>query len=146
MDFKPITEELSVDYTNESHTANFITICSLISIIISLMGGFGLVMFESQYRRHEIGIRRVLGSSITEIVKMFNIRYCKIALICFVIAVPCIVYIMNEWLKTFAYHIPLYWWVFATALLIVLPITIVTVSLRCLSAATANPIESIKSE
>ena len=110
------------------------------------MGVFGLVMFESQYRKHEIGIRRVLGSSITEIVKMFNIRYCKIALICFVIAVPCIVYIMNEWLKAFAYHIPLYWWVFATALLIVLPITIVTVSLRCLGAATANPIESIKSE
>ena len=146
MDFKPITEELSGDYTNESHTANFITMCSLISIIISLMGVFGLVMFESQYRKHEIGIRRVLGSSIPEIVKMFNIRYCKIALICFVIAVPCIVYIINEWLKAFAYHIPIYWWVFAIALLIVLPITIVTVSLRCLSAATANPIESLKNE
>ena len=110
------------------------------------MGVFGLVMFESQYRKHEIGIRRVLGSSIPEIVKMFNIRYCKIALICFVIAVPCIVYIINEWLKAFAYHIPIYWWVFAIALLIVLPITIVTVSLRCLSAATVNPIDTLKSE
>ena len=110
------------------------------------MGVFGLVMFETQYRKHEIGIRRVLGSSIGDILKIFNYKYLKIIAVCFVIAIPVTSYIINEWFKSFAYHTSLHWWVFAVALLIVLAITIVTVTLRSLSAATANPVESIKSE
>ena len=77
---------------------------------------------------------------------MFNYKYFKIIAICFVIAIPVTSYIINEWFNSFAYHTSLHWWVFAVALLIVLLITIVTVTLRSLSAATANPVESIKSE
>lgn len=146
MSFNSFDEELGSSYKKESRLSNLITIFSIISIIISLMGVFGLVMFETQYRKHEIGIRRVLGSSIGDILKMFNYKYLKIIAVCFVIAIPVTSYIINEWFKSFAYHTSLHWWVFAVALLIVLAITIVTVTLRSLSAATANPVESIKSE
>lgn len=146
MSFNSFDEELGSNYKKESQLSNLITIFSVISIIISLMGVFGLVMFETQYRKHEIGIRRVLGSSIGDIIKMFNYKYLKIIAVCFVIAIPVTSYIINEWFKSFAYHTSLHWWVFAVALLIVLAITIVTVTLRSLSAATANPVESIKSE
>lgn len=144
--FNSFDEELGSNYKKENQLAMLITIFSVISIIISLMGVFGLVMFETQYRKHEIGIRRVLGSSIGDILKMFNYKYIKIIAVCFVIAVPFTSYIISEWFNSFAYHTSLHWWVFAVALLIVMVITVVTVTLRSLSAATSNPVDSIKSE
>lgn len=146
MGFYSFDEELGSNYKKENQLAHLITIFSVISIIISLMGVFGLVMFETQYRRHEIGIRRVLGSSIGDLLKMFNYKYLKIIAVCFVIAIPVTSYLINEWFNSFAYHTSLHWWVFAVALLIVLAITVVTVTLRSWSAATANPVESIKTE
>ena len=123
-----------------------ITTGSVLAILISLMGVFGLVLFETQYRRKEIGIRRVIGASIEEILMLFNKKFFIIILICFIIAVPLSVYAIRFWLSSFQYKIPVFWWVFAIALSIVLIITIITVTARSWKAATENPVKSIKTE
>ncbi len=110
------------------------------------MGVFGLVIFETQYRRKEIGIRRVHGSSVRDILVMFCTKFVRIVLICFVLAVPVSVFVMSRWLSGFAYRTPLHWWVFALALLVVLLITVVTVTVRSWRTASANPVEALKSE
>ncbi len=146
LDFDFFDVELGRNYRKEQKLTTLIALFSLVSIIISLMGVFGLVLFETQYRRKEIGIRRVHGSSIHAILVIFNTQFVRIVLVCFVLAVPVSSFIMNRWLSHFAYHTPLYWWVFALALLVVLLITVVTVTVRSWRTAAANPVEAIKNE
>ena len=118
----------------------------VLAIVISLMGVFGLVMFETEHRRKEIGIRRVHGAMVKQILAMFNSRFVKIVLVCFVIAVPLSVVIMQRYLEGFAYRIRLFGWVFAVALLAVLAVTVAVVTLRSLRAATVNPVKSLRTE
>ena len=107
---------------------------------------FGLVLFETQYRRKEIGLRRVQGASIKDILLMFNRKFIYIVLICFAIAVPIAYFVIRRYFEGFAYHTHLYWWVFVMALLVVLAITLAVVTLRSLRAATENPVKSIRTE
>lgn len=146
IDIRFFDEELQRNYDKEQRLTSLVTIFTLISVIISLMGVFGLVMFETQYRRKEIGIRRVHGATVGEILAMFNTRFIRIVLICFVIATPISYYIIDRWMGSFTYRSPLHWWVFATALLAILIITVATVTLRSLHAATENPAHSIVSD
>ncbi|MDD2293099.1 MAG: ABC transporter permease [Bacteroidales bacterium] len=139
-------EELGAQYKKEKQLTTLVTLFTLISVIISLMGVFGLVMFETQYRRREIGLRRVHGASVGRILAMFNVKFIRIVLICFVIACPVSYFVMDSYLSKFAYRVPLYWWVFALALVVVLLITVTVVTLRSLKAATENPVNSIKTE
>jgi putative ABC transport system permease protein len=118
----------------------------VLAIVISLMGVFGLVMFETEHRCKEIGIRRVHGATVQQILAMFNSRFVKIVLVCFVIAVPVSIVIMRRYLEGFAYQVPLHIWVFALALLAVLGVTIAVVTLRSLRAATMNPVKSLRNE
>lgn len=117
---------------------------SSLAIILSLMGVFSLVMFETLYRKKEIGIRKVLGASIYEVLMMFGRRYFWIVVICSVIAIPFAYYGVNLWLQNFAYKTPLYVWVFLFAFFLVMLITQATVLIQSWKAATANPVESIK--
>lgn len=133
-------------YQKDKKTASLIMAFSVLAILISLMGVFGLVMFETQYRRKEIGLRRVHGATINEILFMLNKKFVIIVLACFVIATPIAYYLINRWLHTFTFHTPISWWVFAASLLLVLVITVATVTIRSLKAATRNPSESIKTE
>ncbi|MDD3201694.1 MAG: FtsX-like permease family protein, partial [Bacteroidales bacterium] len=139
-------EELGAQYKKEKQLTTLVTLFTLLSVIISLMGVFGLVMFETQYRRREIGLRRVHGASVGRILAMFNVKFIRIVLICFVIACPVSYFVMDSYLSKFAYRVPLYWWVFALALVVVLLITVAVVTLRSLKAATENPVNSIKTE
>ena len=139
-------ENLNDTYKKEQSLSQLIGIFTLIAIIISLMGVFGLVMFETQYRRKEIALRRVNGASVNEILAMFCSRFVKIVLVCFVLAAPMSWLIVNRYLSTFAHRCPLYWWVFVLALLAVLVVTILVVVLRSWHAATAHPAESLKTE
>ena len=126
--------------------SRLITLFTLLAIIISLMGVFGLVMFETEYRRKEIGVRRVNGATIGEILKMFNVEFARIVLICFIIAMPLTWWIVNRYLSGFAYRVPIYIWVFAAALVAVLAITALVVTGRCYRAATENPSVTLKKE
>lgn len=110
------------------------------------MGVFGLVVFDTQYRRKEIGIRKVHGATVGEILAMFNKTYLRIVAICFVVAAPIAWFGVKKWLESFSYKTPVYWWVFLIALLIVAGITMLTVTFQNWKAANANPVNSIKSE
>ncbi len=133
-------------YRKEENLRDLVTVFSLLAIIISLVGVFGLVVFETQYRRKEIGIRKVHGATVGEILLMFNKAYLRIVGICFVIAAPVAWQGVKMWLEGFAYKTPLHWWVFLIALLIVTVITLLTVSFQNWKAANENPVNSIKSE
>ena len=142
----PFDEELARKYKAEDKLSKQVTAFTLVAIILSLMGVFGLVLFETQHRRKEIAIRRVMGAEVNDVLQMFSRKYSVIVLICFVIAAPVSYLIIDHYFSTFAYHTPLSWWVFALALLIVLIVTLVIVVVRSFSAATSNPVESIKAE
>lgn len=133
-------------YRQEENMSMMIFLFSLLAIIISLVGVFGLVVFETQYRRKEISIRKVHGSTVGEILVMLNKRYTYTVLVCFVLAAPLAYYGVVQWLKNFVYKTPVHGWVFAAALLIVLVITMATVLFQSWKAATANPVESIQNE
>ena len=137
---------LDSEYGREKKTSRIILLFTILAIVISLMGVFGLVMFEAEYRRKEIGIRRVNGATVNNILGMFNAKFVKIVLVCFVIAAPVGWFIMDNYLKNFAYRMPLYWWVFALSLLAVLLVTVTVVTLRSLSAALSDPVKSLKTE
>ena len=141
---KMFDEELGVYYEAEERLAKLITIFTLLSVIISIMGVFGLVLFETQYRRKEIGIRRVHGASVQSILEMFNLQFLRITLICAAIAIPISYYFVNRWLTGFTARMPMYWWVFALAVVIICLIVVGTVTARSWKAANENPINSIQ--
>lgn len=133
-------------YEKENALSALITLFSLIAILISIVGVFGLVVFESEYRKKEVGLRKVLGSSTKEILMLFNKTYVRILIVCFLLAAPFAWYAVQEWLKNFAYRTPMYWWVYPIAFMIVGVITICTVTFQHWRVANENPVESIKTE
>ena len=139
-------KELGADYKSEKKLTTLVTIFSLLSIAISLLGVFGLVYFETQYRRREIAVRRVHGAQISQVLGMFVGQYVKMVFVAFLFAAPVSCLIMMRWLQGYAYHIPLYWWVFALALLIVLAVTSAIVLARSWKAARENPVEALYKE
>jgi len=143
---KPFEQAIENQYKKENNLSTLVTLFTVLAIVISLMGVFGLVMFETEHRRKEIGIRRVHGATVKQILAMFNSRFVKIVLVCFVIAVPISVFVMRRYLEGFAYRVSLHVWVFAVALVAVLSVTIAVVTLRSLRAATVNPVKSLRTE
>ena len=139
-------ENINKTYRKEEALSQLISIFTLVAIIISLMGVFGLVMFETQYRRREIALRRVNGATVKEILALFCSRFVKIVVVCFVVAAPISWIIVNRYLATFAHRCPMYWWVFALALVAVMAVTVGVVVLRSWKASTADPAEALKTE
>lgn len=133
-------------YQKEQTLGKLITLFGLLAILISVVGVFGLVLFETEYRRKEIGIRKINGATTFEILMMFNRTYIRIVCACFVIASPIAWYGTSRWLENFAYRTPLYPWVFAVAFVIILLVTICTITSRNWKAANENPVHSVKNE
>jgi putative ABC transport system permease protein len=133
-------------YEKEASLSSLISLFSLIAIFISIVGVFGLVVFDSECRRKEIGIRKVLGASVMGIIVMFNKAYFRILLICFVIAAPLAWYAVYHWLENFAYKTPMYWWVYLLAFAVVGIITACTVTFQNWRVANDNPVKAIKAE
>ena len=133
-------------YEKEASLSSLISLFSMIAIFISIVGVFGLVVFDSECRRKEIGIRKVLGASIIGIIIMFNKTYFKILAICFVVAAPLAWYAVNSWLENFAYKTPVYWWVYLLAFVAIAAITVCTVTFQNWRVANDKPVKAIKSE
>ena len=133
-------------YQRETRLGKLITLFSLLALFISVIGVFGLVVFDTQYRRREIGVRKVFGATIGQILLMFNKSYIRILSVCCVIALPIAYYFVHRYLEGFAYKTPIPLWIFVTALSIVLAVTVLTVTLQSYRAATENPANSIKTE
>jgi len=143
---KFMDQTLEDTYQEEFRFIRQVMVFSIICLIITLIGVFCMTMFETEYRRKEIGIRKVMGSSTAQILIMLSRRYVWLLVGSYVIAAPLAWYIGHEWLQGFAERTPIYWWLFPLALLIVAAITLATVIIQSWRSANANPVESIKTE
>lgn len=121
-------------------------IFTVLAILIAALGLFGLTSYMCLQRRKEIGIRKVTGASIFQILKLLNKDFIKLVVIAFVIAIPVGWYVMKSWLQEFAYRTDLSWWIFALSAAVAIFIALVTVSFQSVKAATANPVKSLKTE
>ena len=145
-DFSFLDESIARLYEKEQKTGQLINIATLIAILISCMGLFGLVTFTSQQRTKEIGIRKVLGASVSSIVLLLSADFLWLIGIALIIASPIAWWATTQWLQDFAYKISVEWWVFALAGLLTVGIALLTVSFRSIRAALANPVTSLRNE
>ena len=141
-----LNEAITRLYDQETKTAWLMNVAMGITIFISCMGLFGLGMFASQRRTKEIGIRKVLGASVTEIAAMLSKDFVILVLIAIVIASPVAWYFMNQWLQDFVYRTQISWWVFVLAGAMAVLIALLTVSFQAVRAAFANPVKSLRTE
>ncbi|SFE42959.1 ABC transporter permease [Sunxiuqinia elliptica] len=146
MDYFFMDEKVAQQYKAETTLVRILFAFSSISILISIIGISALALFISQQRTKEIGIRKVNGAKISEILTMLNKDFVKWVAIAFVIACPVAWYAMNKWLENFAYKTSLSWWIFALAGLLALGIALLTVSFQSWKAATRNPVEALRYE
>ncbi|MCO5949998.1 ABC transporter permease [Mucilaginibacter flavidus] len=133
-------------YDKEQKTAQLMNTAMLIAIFISCMGLFGLATFTAQQRVKEIGIRKVLGASVTNIVSMLSKDFLVLVIIAFLIASPIAFYLMYTWLQDFAYRVYISLWIFLLSGLSAIIIAFATVSFQAIKAALANPVKSLRSE
>jgi putative ABC transport system permease protein len=141
-----LDEDFNKIYNAEQRTGKLFITFAVFAIFIACLGLFGLVTYAAEQRIKEIGIRKVLGASVGEIVSMISKDFVKLVLIAFVIAFPVAWWMMNSWLQSFAYRINISWWVFTLAGLLILTIALITVSFQAIKAAMANPVTSLRSE
>jgi putative ABC transport system permease protein len=133
-------------YAKENQQARLITFFSLLSVLVSVLGILGLSVFLCQQKVKEIGIRKVNGAKVAEILALLNRDFVKWVIIAFIIATPVAYYTMTKWLESFAYKTTLSWWIFALAGLLALGIALLTVSWQSWKAATRNPVEALRYE
>ncbi len=145
-DPKFFDETIAKFYKKEQQFAHILNTATGIAIFISCMGLFGLVAFTTQRRTKEIGIRKVLGASVTQIVNLLSKDFLKLVILGIVIASPIAYWAMNKWLQDFAYRVDIEWWVFALAGIVAIVIALLTVSYQSIRAALANPVKSLRTE
>lgn len=133
-------------YKKENDLAKLISICGLLTIIVAVMGVYGLVLFNTKLKRKTIAIHKITGASTKDIILMLNRGFLFQFVVAYIIAVPLAYIVVQRWLDNFAYKTPIYWWVFVAGGLLVFLITALTVSHQSYKAATANPVEGIKTE
>ena len=144
--YKFMDEDFNRIYTAEQRIGNISITFSILAIVIACLGLFGLVTYAAEQRIREIGIRKVLGASIRNIVSMLSLDFLKLVLVASVIAFPFAWYFMNSWLQDFAYRIHISWWIFAIAGIMAFLIALITVSFQAIRAALMNPVKSLRTE
>ncbi|HNK30343.1 MAG TPA: FtsX-like permease family protein, partial [Ferruginibacter sp.] len=119
---------------------------TMIAILICCIGLFGLAAFSAEQRVKEIGVRKVLGASVSGIVGLLSKDFLKLVFVAIVIASPLAWYIMNKWLQDFAYRVDISWWVFVVAGIGAVLIAFITIGFQAIRAATVNPVKSLRTE
>lgn len=145
-EYRFLDENFSDQYKSEEKQGRILFIFTTLAILIACLGLFGLVTFTVQQRTKEIGIRKVLGSGITGIVTLVSMNLIRPVILAILVATPLSWYAMNSWLEGFAYHIDISIWVFLGAGLLALLIAMITVCVRAIRAAMANPVKSLRTE
>ena len=145
-EMKFLDDDLQQTYVEEFRFISQVKLFAIICIIITIIGVFSLTMFETEYRRKEIAIRKVMGSSVGSVVRLFAMRYALPLVVAFVVAAPVGWWLSNSWLQSFAEHTPIHWWLFPLSFVLVSAVVITTVIIQSWRVATANPVESIKTE
>jgi putative ABC transport system permease protein len=141
-----LDQEVQKQYEAEITLSQIINSFTLMAILISCLGLFGLAAFSAEQRQKEIGIRKVLGASVTGVVALLSKEFIKLVAISFIIATPIAWLAMHKWLEAFAYKITISWWMFAIAGIMSIFIALATVSFQAIKAALVNPVKSLKSE
>lgn len=141
-----LDQDFQNNYAADARTSRIVNSFTIISIVISCLSLFGLAAFAAQQRIKEIGVRKVLGASVTSIVALLSGDFVKLVIVSIVIATPLTWYVMDKWLQGFAYKISIQWWMFVLAGALAVVIAIITVSTQAIKAAITNPVKSLKSE
>jgi putative ABC transport system permease protein len=141
-----LDQNIQKQYDEDRRVSKIITSFGLIAMVICALGLYGLSSYMAERRFKEIGIRKVMGASVQQIVAMMSAEFVKLVLIAFLIAVPLAWYGMNKWLEGFAYKVPVGWMVFALSGLVALVIALITVSFESIKSAVGNPVDSLRSE
>ncbi len=141
-----LDQNFAAQYKTDQRAGALFNVFAGIAIFISCLGLFGLATYTAQVKFKEIGIRKVLGASVANIVRLISTDFIKLVLISILIAVPVAWWAMHHWLQSFAYQTQISWWIFALAGLLALTIAVFTVSFQAIKAALANPIKSLRSE
>jgi predicted permease len=145
-DFQFVNQSYARKYVNEERISSLATLFAVLAVFISCLGLFGLASFVAEQRTKEIGIRKVLGASVSTLWRMLSREFVALVVASCVIAIPLAAWFMKGWLEQFQYRIGLSWPVFALAALGAVTITLVTVSFQAIRAAAANPVSSLRSE
>jgi len=145
-DYRFLDSHVQSLYTAEQQTAKMIAVFSILAIFIACLGLFGLAAFTAERRTREIGIRKVLGATVTDVSAMLSKDFVQLVLVAILIGLPVASWAMRKWLQGFAYRINISWWVFVVAALAALFIALITVSFQAIKAAVANPVKSLRTE
>lgn len=141
-----VNENIDRLYKEEELMATLFTIAAVIAIVLSCMGLFGIASIIIRQRVKEIGVRKVLGASLSSIFTLVSKEFIKPVIVAFLIAVPLCWWAMDSWLQNYSYRVTIHWWVFAVAGLAAFAITICTISFQSIKAAIANPVKSLRTE
>lgn len=144
--YKFLDEQIDAYYKSEERLFNLFKIFASVAMLISCLGLFALAAFTTQHRVKEIGIRKVLGATVSSILVLISKDFIKLVVLALVIASPIAWYGINQWLTNYAFHIDISGWTFGLAGLIVIVVTLVTIGTQAIKSALANPAESLKSE
>ncbi|NQZ44676.1 MAG: ABC transporter permease [Flavobacteriaceae bacterium] len=145
-EYEFVDQDYARKFISEQRIEKLASLFTLLTILISCLGLFGLASYMAQNRIKEIGVRKVLGASVSGITALLSQDFLKLVAISLVIAIPVSWFTMNRWLQDFAYKIDLSWWIFALAGLLALAIAFVTVSYQAIKAARTNPARSLRTE
>ena len=146
LNYRFMDQAFDAMYRSEQRVGQIALLFAGLAIVIACMGLFGLATYTAERRTREIGIRKVVGASTFEIVRLLSGHFLKLVLLAIVIAYPVGYYGMHRWLADFAYQVDLAWWIFAVSGLIAIGITLLTVSYQTIKAALLNPVKSLRSE
>ena len=141
-----LCDEIAKTFEDQQNTLKIITLFTFVAVVISIMGFVGMSLFFIRQRKKEIGIRKIMGSSSSEVLVLMLHTFCAPLLVSFVIAIPLAWYIMRDWLTNFSYRITLSPWIFATTCAFALIVAVLSVGFQIIKAVRANPVESIKTE
>ncbi|WP_407557443.1 ABC transporter permease [Winogradskyella sp. 4-2091] len=141
-----VDDAFNAKFKSEQLIGKLSQLFALLAILISCLGLFGLAAYTAEQRSKEIGVRKVLGSSVSGIVKLLSKDFLKLVGVSILIAIPIAWYAMDNWLQDFAYRIEINWWIFVIAGLVAILIALITVSFQAIKAALANPVDSLKTE
>ncbi len=141
-----LDQDFQGNYEKDNLVSKIVAYFTVIAIFIACLGLFGLAAFSAERRIKEVGVRKVLGASVTSVTVLLSKDFIRLVLVAIVIAAPAGWFIMTKWLQGFAYRTPIHWWVFALAGLGAIIIALITVSFQAIKAAVANPVKSLRAE
>jgi len=146
MSYSFLDERFESSYRNEQRIGVILGIFAALTILVACLGLFGLAKFTAEQRTKEIGVRKVLGASVSQVSAMLSREFLKLVMIACLFAFPLSWWAMNKWLEDFAYRVSISWWVFVNAAAVALVIALLTVSFQAIKAAMANPVKSLRTE